>query len=92
MNCYLVVWPAKNGDVSVVTSTFPEHHPVLEGRVYMVAAKQKTCAEVCDAIGIGNGAEIGNGAKKSGLVTKVNDYYGLFDRALWEKMDAWREM
>ena len=86
MNCYLVVWPAKNGDASVITSTFPDHHAILGGSVYMVAAKQRTCAEVCDAIGIGNGAQ------KNGLVTKVNDYYGLFDRALWEKMDAWRQM
>ena len=86
MNCYLVVWPDKNGDASVITSTFPDHHAILGGSVYMVAAKQRTCAEVCDAIGIGNGAQ------KNGLVTKVNDYYGLFDRALWEKMDAWRQM
>ena len=91
MNCYLVVWPPENGDPTVLTEAFPEHHAVLEGTVYMVAAEQRTCAEVCEVLGFGNGAK-GNGADRSGVVIKVDNYYGLFDRALWEKMNAWQAM
>lgn len=83
MNCYLIIWPPENSSSDTLTETFPLHHKVLDG-VWVVAGEYITCVDVCEALGI-----IGEESKNSGVVLRVNAYYGQFDRALWKSMDAW---
>ena len=86
MNCYLIIWPPENSSSDPVTETFPLHHKVLDG-VWVVAGEYITCVDVCEALGI-----VGEESKNSGVVLRVNAYYGQFDRALWERMHAWETM
>ena len=82
MKRYVVIVPVGEMDSSDVTATFPDNYEVLPGNVWAVGAPQATCAEVCELLGIGQGG-------KRGVVTSMDDYYGFYDRALWEKANAW---
>ena len=82
MKSYVVIVPTGEIEGQFVSATFPNHHEVLAGNVWVVGARQATCAEVCEALGIGQGG-------KRGVVTKMDDYYGFYDRAVWEKASAW---
>ena len=82
MKRYVVIVPAGEMDSIHVTKVFPENYELLPGNVWAVGAPQATCAEVCEKLGIGRDG-------KRGVVTKMDDYYGFYDRALWEKANAW---
>ena len=84
MNCFLVVAPpSERFGSSVIAQAFPLHYEVLDGKVWVVAGNQRTCADVCKELGIGK-------TGVSGVVTKIDEYYGFFDRALWESVASWR--
>lgn len=83
MNCFVIVSPDKKFDPSLVTQAFRDHSQVSDD-VWVVAGEQGTCADVCDKLGIGTPT----GTR--GVVVKLDDYYGFFDRALWEKINEWR--
>ena len=83
MNCYVVV--ADPSLKTKLTQAFPDHHEVATN-VWAVAGKQRTCADVCNALGIKTSAGKGD----SGVVCKFNEYYGYFDRALWDKIASWQ--
>lgn len=82
MKRYVVIVPAGEVNAADVTETFPDNYELLPGKVWAVGAPQATCVEVCELLGIGLGG-------KPGVVTKMDDYYGFYDRALWEKANAW---
>lgn len=82
MERYVVIVPTDEIEPGFLSATFPNNHEVLSGNVWVVGAPQTTCAEVCEALGIGQDG-------KRGVVTKMNDYYGFYDRAVWEKANAW---
>lgn len=65
-------------------ASFPQHFPLAEDSLWAVAADENTCVDVCERLGI---TSIGGGP---GVVSKIEDYYGFYDRALWEKLNAWK--
>ena len=78
---YVVIVPTGEIEQQFVGATFPDNYELLPGNVWVVGGQQPTCAEVCEVLGIGRG--------KCGVVTQMDDYYGFYDRALWEKANAW---
>ena len=78
MNNYLVFMP---GGEDKVETEFPRHYPLAAGSLWAVGSDELTCADVCDRLGIGSG--------ESGVVYRIDDYYGHYDRALWQKLAAW---
>ena len=82
MNCYLVYIPGGSDDLKQKLGT--HHYYELEGdRLWAVATKENTCADVSNLVGIG--------ASKPGVVIRLGEYYGHYDTALWQKLVAWRE-
>ncbi len=86
MNRFVVVLPPdSNVTAQSVADHFPNNHPVIPDHVWVVAGQQKTCADVCETLGIGENEEA------EGLVVLVHHYYGFADAALWERLDAWKK-
>lgn len=81
----VVVPPGSTVQASTVNDTFPNHHEVTPERVWAVAGPQSTCVDVCEALGIG-GRE---SSDATGVVVMIGEYNGFFERALWEKINAW---
>ena len=82
MNCYLVYLPG--GSDSLESIFDPHCYTLEENRLWAVATKEQTCADVSKLIGIG--------AKMSGVVVRIGEYYGHYDVALWQKLDAWSRL
>ena len=78
MNNYLVFMP---GGEDKVETEFPRRYPLAAGSLWAVGSDELTCADVCARLGIGSG--------ESGVVYRIDDYYGHYDRALWQKLAAW---
>lgn len=82
MNCFVVISPG-GLFAAKVADLFPENHSIVADTAWVVAGSQRTCSEVYEALQVEQeGLEI--------VVVKMDDYYGLFDRALWEKVNDWR--
>lgn len=82
MNCFLVIAPTDSRVQPLVAKEFPRNYTVIPDRVWVVAGSQATCSEVSKALEV----EEGNPA----VVTKLGEYYGYFDRALWQNIEQWR--
>ena len=78
MNNFLVFMP---GGGHKVEAAFPRHYRLAENSLWAVASSESTCADVCEQLGIGPG--------EPGVVSRMDEYYGHYDRALWEKLSAW---
>ena len=86
MNCFIAILPPDSSyELNNVAESFPMHHEVLSDRVWAVAGHQTTCAEVCKELGIGEKGV-------PGVVIKMDEYYGFFDRALWDHINNWRAL
>lgn len=83
MKRYVVVVPPSGVDSTMLAERFPNHYEVVSDTVWVVAGERDTCADVCELLGIGPGGG------KTGVVVRMDDYYGFFDRALWEKANEW---
>ena len=76
---YLVYMPdAKD----TIESVFTDHHNVADG-FWVVNTPISTCAAVCE--------KLETGENRLGVVFSLNEYYGYYDRALWQKLDAWSQ-
>ena len=82
MKRYVIIVPQGEMASTDVAAAFPDNYELLPGNVWAVGAPQATCVEVCEKLGIGRDG-------KRGVVTKMDDYYGFYDRALWEKANVW---
>lgn len=82
MKRYVVIVPKGEIEPPLLTKVFPHFYELVAETVWIVGSPQITCAEVCETLGIGRDG-------KRGVVTKMDDYYGFYDRALWEKANAW---
>lgn len=91
MNVYLAIIPPDSIDQKELDSKFPKNQPVIPG-VWVVAGTHDTCADVSAELGIikENPSLFEGQGTRWGVVVKVEEYYGYFDRALWDKIDAWR--
>ena len=89
MNCFVVaITPNSLQAVAAVEKYFPEYrYEVLESMMWVVASPEHyTCSDVCKMIGIDQEGGL------MGMVSKLNEFYGFFDVALWEKINLWRDM
>ena len=84
MNRFVVYLPDGEG---VLERHFPNNH-VLNDDLWAIAASEFTCAEISEKLGI----QTPSGGDRTGVVFRIEDYYGFFDRALWEKLNAWQYM
>lgn len=83
LHTYLIA----SGDLSSATveEEFDECYPVYKN-AWVIATTLTTCAEVADKGGLSPKG------KRTGIVVKLRDYYGYFDMALWEKIEAWENL
>ena len=84
MNCYLVV--ADDLNVEGLRNQFQEQHvyALRPPGVWAIGTPLLTCADVSAAIGLGN--------SNGGIVVKLGEHYGFYDPALWQKLEAWRQI
>ena len=67
---------------------FPETYPLKEGNAWMIGTSMNTSADVSKSLGFTS--QEGDKAR-SGIVVKVDEYYGFYDKSLWQKLDAWKK-
>ena len=77
MNRYIVY--VSDGE-DVVEREFGSANYKIAPSLWAIGTELATCVDVCERLGI-------NG--QSMLVVPVNEYYGRWDRVLWQKLDAW---
>ena len=77
MQNYLVFMP---GGKSKVESLYPHHYELAEG-LWAIGSVDISSADVCERLGIGPNAW--------GMVSRLGEYYGHHDGALWQKLEAW---
>ena len=80
MNNFLVFMP---GGSDSVKASFPQPYPLAEDSLWAVAADENTCVDVCERLGITPSGDVW------GVVSKIEEYLGFYDRALWQKLNAW---
>ena len=82
MNTFIVFSPQEGNKVK---QTYPNCFELNES-VWVIASEERTCADVCHSL------EMVNGNQHRGVVVKFSEFYGLFDRALWERISDWSEV
>ena len=82
MNTYFVYMPTGEGRIA---GAFPDAHHEVAHNLWAIGSHLATCADVCEKLGVNEGAG------RSMVVVQTTGYYGRFDPALWQKLDAWRE-
>ena len=79
MNCFVVI----SEDNIEVKEKFPEHSYEITKNAWVVAASEdKTASDISDILNIKTG-------QCSGAVFELSDYYGLYSKALWQKLGRW---
>lgn len=78
MNRFLIFMPKGHKEIAAHF----EHLHTLTDQLWAVGSKDATTADVCDRIGIGTN-------KVEDVVVKIDDFQGYFDKALWQRPDAW---
>ena len=78
MNSYLVFMPKDDGKVK---RKFPDAHYRIRDDLWAIGSDLPKCVDVCERLGIEDGQRM--------VVVPMNDYYGRFDRALWQRLDSW---
>ncbi len=86
MNCFLVI----SGDIDEEHAPWDSDGPFegayrIRDGVWAVAGPFETCTDVCLALGMDPDLD-GN----EGVVVKIGEYFGLFNRTLWDKLATWR--
>ena len=77
MNTYLIFMP--NG-AEHVEQEFPLHHTIESDTLWAIGTDLLTCADVWEKF---------EPTDASGVVVKFDEFYGLWNRALWDKIEAW---
>ncbi len=78
MRTYLVFMPADEGRVE---KEFSDANFKMGDGLWAIGTEILTAADVCERLGMNEDSEI--------VVVPIRDYYGRFDRALWQKLEAW---
>ena len=81
MKSYLVFLP-KAGNT--LPETFPHHYSLGEDW-WAIGTEDATTSDVCNKLGIDDGPG------RTMIVVQLRDYYGRYNVALWQKIEAWRE-
>lgn len=69
------------GGDEAVTQIFPDAHHQIAPDLWAIGSPLLTCFDVCQRLGVDEGRRM--------VVAPMSEYYGRFDRALWQKLDAW---
>ena len=77
MNSHVVFMPDDNGKVQ---QEFPDAHHRIGDDLWAIGSDLRTCVDVCERLGIETGQNM--------VVVPVSEYYGRFDRALWQRLDS----
>ena len=84
---YIVISTANSGLAGAIAEKYPtECQEIVPGVVWAVAGEDLTSADVCAALGIAGG---NNAEKLPGVVFRLGEFYGRWDAALWQRLDAW---
>ena len=81
MICYIVV---ATGLTAEDLSPHFSHVYHIQTGSWVVASRMQTCTDVAGVLGMNSQGGT------TGIVVKLGDYYGFYDKALWEKIEAWR--
>ena len=86
MTLYIVICPDVEGAIAPATvgQVFPHCYVVIPDRVWAIASPLLTCNDVCQALGVGDTGPYC-------VVTRITDYYGFANRALWESLRTWSQ-
>ena len=90
MNVYVVASAFSTNElVDAIRSQYPEtHHAIIDRSVWVVGTKEQTPYEVSATLGI-DLPDRKTGV--SGVVVKVDSYYGFYDPGLWQRIQAWEQ-
>ena len=80
MENYLVFIPSHGGEEKIAQHFANSHYQLAPG-LWAVGSAARTSSDLCEIIGIG--------PELSGVVTSMERYYGHYDQALWQRLDAW---
>ena len=78
MRNYVVFMP---GGEEAVTQHFPDAHYRLANDLWAIGSPLETCVDVCSALGVQDSNRM--------VVVLIDEYYGSFDKGLWQKLDSW---
>ena len=81
MNCYLIA--GTDLTATDVLHAYPDAYEVGSG-VWVAPSKEETCADVAERLGMNSTIQ------NTGIVVSVGAYYGYYNNALWEKINAWK--
>ncbi len=84
MHRYVVI--SSELDDAAMQQAFSDVYPLREENAWVVATAMATSADVSNSLDF-HAKEGG----KSGIVVKIDQYYGCYDKALWQKLDAWKK-
>lgn len=87
MNVYVIVAPSEKVAENIERE-YPDRFPIVPESVWAVADSRGTSFEVCERVGIGTSRWPDDGV---GVVLKLDQFYGTFDNALWQKIDVWQK-
>ena len=82
MNCYLIA--ATNISDQEISAAFGAKVMVVGEGTWVVASMDQTCADVAERLGMNSRRG------KSGIVVRVGEYFGFYNRALWDRIEAWK--
>ena len=90
MNIFVVISRAGSGMADKVSSVYGQtkSYSIIPDVAWAVADGSGTCASVCERLGI----TVGNGSKPPGVVVRADQYYGVYDPALWQQIAEWQGM
>ena len=77
---YLVYMP---GGKEELEEQFPRACYRLTDGLWAVGSPFRTPTEVCEQLGVNEGDG------RTMVVVSMEEYYGRYDRALWQKLNAW---
>lgn len=88
---YLVYIPP-SGEVAreILERDFPEHYEVHANMLWVVSTPLPTSVAVCEALGLTSKRATDAPSRSRGIVVKFNEYYGMYDRGLWQAVDSWQ--
>ena len=87
MHLFLVV---ADGISETVRDVYPDKHHVVAPNAWVVADEESLSSSVSQRLGFTAVDDGGKTiARRNGVVVSIDNYYGVFDSALWQRMAAW---
>ena len=88
MHCFIVGSAGSNPlTEQAIQRHFPDHnYKIVPGKLWAIASELATCIDICQILGLN--AE----SNRTGVVVKMDEYNGFFERGVWEKVNEWQVM